>query len=145
MLIIIRFNHAVPENKRDPDLLKKFRMEADSIFLFALEGFRCLMNQHYKFSVTAANSEELQKYHKESNSVLSFVKDCCEMNSAGEAGRMELFTRYKAYCADAGMTPYAQRTFNAELEASCPGIQKAVDKTGKRRTWRGIKLLDTAE
>ena len=35
-LIIIRFNHAVPPEKKDPNLLDKFRVEADGIFLFAL-------------------------------------------------------------------------------------------------------------
>ena len=142
-LIIIRFSHAVPENKRDPDLLEKFRTEADGIFLFALEGLRRLMNQHYKFSVTSENLDELQKYREESNSVLSFVKDCCELDSTGEVGRSELYTRYKAYCEDAGLTPYAQRTFNAELETCCPSIQRAKDTTGKRKTWRGLKLADT--
>ena len=34
-LIIIRFNHAVPQEKKDPNLLDKFRVEADGIFLFA--------------------------------------------------------------------------------------------------------------
>jgi putative DNA primase/helicase len=142
-LIILRFNHAVPENKRDPDLLEKFRTEADGTFLFALEGLRRLMNQHYKFSVTSENLEELQKYREGSNSVLSFVKDCCELDSTGEVSRSELYTRYKAYCEDAGLTPYAQRTFNAELETCCPSIQRAKDTTGKRKTWRGLKLTDT--
>ena len=142
-LIIIRFSHAVPESKRDPDLLEKFRTEADGIFLFALEGLKRLMNNHYKFSVTAENLDELQKYREESNSVLSFVKDCCELDSTGEVGRSELYTRYKAYCEDAGLTPYAQRTFNAELETCCPSIQRAKDTTGKRKTWRGLKLADT--
>lgn len=31
-LIIIRFTHAVPKEKRDPELLDKFRGEADGIF-----------------------------------------------------------------------------------------------------------------
>lgn len=56
-LIIVRFNHAVPEEKRDPDLLEKFRMESDGIFLFALEGLRRLMNNHFKFSEMQANRE----------------------------------------------------------------------------------------
>ena len=51
-LIIIRFSHAVPQEKKDSELLEKFRMEAGGIFLFALEGLRRLMNNHYVFSET---------------------------------------------------------------------------------------------
>ena len=46
-LIIIRFDHAVPENKKDPDLLDKLRLEADGIFLFALEGLKRLIKNRY--------------------------------------------------------------------------------------------------
>ncbi len=55
-------------------------MEADGIFLFALEGLRRLMNNHYVFSETKVNADELQQYREESDSVLSFVKDYCELN-----------------------------------------------------------------
>ncbi|MEG0897353.1 MAG: phage/plasmid primase, P4 family, partial [Ruthenibacterium sp.] len=42
-LIIMRFEHTVPKEKRDPNLVDKFRTEADGIFLFALEGLKRLM------------------------------------------------------------------------------------------------------
>lgn len=58
-LIIIRFNHTVPVEQRDPNLLDKFREEADGIFLFALEGLRRLMKDHYVFSETDINKAEL--------------------------------------------------------------------------------------
>ena len=50
-------------------------MEADGIFLFALEGLRRLMSNHYVFSETQVNADELQQYREESDSVLSFVKE----------------------------------------------------------------------
>ena len=71
-LIIIRFNHTVPQDKRDPELLDKFRMEADGIS-FALEGLRRLMNNHYVFSGDAVNTDELQQYSQESD--LSVVRE----------------------------------------------------------------------
>ena len=94
-LIIIRFTHAVPESKRDPDLLDKFRAEADGIFLWALEGLQRLMNNNFKFSVTDTNIQELQRYREESNSVLSFVKECCEVDIGAEVARTELYSQYK--------------------------------------------------
>ena len=48
-LLIMRFNKTVPKEKRDPNLIDKFRAEADGIFLFALEGLKRLISNGYKF------------------------------------------------------------------------------------------------
>ena len=139
-LIIIRFNHTVPKDKRDPDLLEKFRAEADGIFLFALEGLRRLMNNHYVFSETKVNEEELQQYREESDSVLSFVKESCELGSAYSAGSTELFNAYKGYCEECGLKPYSQKSFVQMITAAYSEVTKGVDSLGKRRVLNGIKL-----
>ena|GEM_PF-3975980 len=48
--------------------IDKFRAETDGIFLFALEGLRRLMKDHYIFSETDINKAELQQYREESDS-----------------------------------------------------------------------------
>ena len=141
-LIIIRFTHAVPESKRDPDLLDKFRAEADGIFLWALEGLQRLMNNNFKFSVTDTNIQELQRYREDSNSVLSFVKECCEVDAGAEVVRTELYNQYKNYCTNCGLNPYSQKSFNNELETAYPQLVRGTDSLGKRRTWKGIKLAE---
>lgn len=138
-LIIIRFNHAAPQEKRDPELLEKFRMEADGIFLFALEGLLRLINNHYVFSETQANADELQQYREDSDSVLSFVKECCELNPLAFAGSTELFNAYESYCKDCGLKPYAHGNFVQQITTAFPNVTKGVDKLGKRRILIGIK------
>jgi len=139
-LIIIRFNHTVPKDKRDPELLEKFRMEADGIFLFALEGLRRLMNNHYMFSETQVNEAELQQYREESDSVLSFVKDNCELDAAYSAGSTELFDSYKKYCEECGMKPYSQKNFVQQIIATFPNVTRDIDRIAKRRVLMGIRL-----
>ena len=139
-LIIVRFAHSVDEAKRDPDLIDKFRTEADGIFLWALEGLKRLMNNNFKFSVTETNIQELQRYREDSNSVLSFVKDCCDVTSEAEASRTEIYNQYKSYCDRCGLSPYSQKSFNSEIEMAYPQLVRAKDSLGKRHTWKGIKL-----
>ena len=142
-LIIIRFDHAVPEEKRDPELLDKLRQEADGIFLFALEGLKRLIANRFRFSETEANRAELQQYREESDSVLSFVKDCCETGGDDFAcGSTELFNAYKAYCTESGMKPYAQNKFIQQILSACPGAERGVDRIAQRRIIQGIKLGD---
>ena len=139
-LIIIRFSHPVPEDKRDPDLIDKFRKEADGIFLFALEGLRRLMGNGFRFSVTKENEEELQRYREESDSVLSFVKECCETGDGFRASSTELFSAYKAYCEECGLIPYSQRKFVQQVLTAFPSVQKEIDRMAKRRMLKGIRL-----
>ncbi len=141
-LIIIRFNHAVPEGKRDPKLIDKFQAEADGIFLFALEGLKRLMENGWIFSETESNRNEVQKYREDSNSVLAFINECCVIETGAEVGRTIVFDSYKKYCEECGLNPYSQRRFNDEVKANFPMIQEAKDKTGKQRTWRNMNLTD---
>ncbi|MCD7801915.1 MAG: phage/plasmid primase, P4 family [Clostridiales bacterium] len=141
-LIIIRFNHTVPQEKRDPELLDKFRMEADGIFLFALEGLRRLMDNHYIFSETQVNKDEMQQYREESDSVLSFVKENCILFPGGNdsVGSTELYAAYKAYCEECGLKPYSQKSFVQQVTTSFDGVKRGVDTMGKRRVLKGIRL-----
>lgn len=139
-LVILRFKYTVPKEKRDPELLEKFRMEADGIFLFALEGLRRLMGNCYIFSETQVNADELQQYREESDSVLSFVKDCCELSAEHSVGSTELFHAYKGYCEECGLRPYAQKNFVQQITATFSSVTRGVDALGKRRTLIGIKL-----
>jgi len=139
-LILIRFDHAVPENIKDPNLLDKLRTEADGIFLFALEGLKRLIRNNYKFSETARNKAELQQYREESDSVLAFVKEDCETSDDYEVGSTELFNAYKAYCEECGLKPYSQKMFVKQVLLYAPGTSRSIDALGKRRTIKGIRL-----
>ena len=141
-LIIIRFTHAVPKEKRDPMLLDKFRGEADGIFRFALEGLRQVINNDYRFDETEKNRTELQQYKEDSDSVLSFVSECCEVKKGTETGSTRLFDLYKKYCDESGMKPYSQRKFVSMLTEAFPETERGTDKTGKRRIIRNISITD---
>ena len=139
-LIIIRFNRTVPPEKRDPELLEKFRMEADGIFQFALEGLRRLMNNRFRFSETEVNAAELQRYREESDSVLSFARERCELGEGYAAGSTELFNAYKGYCEECGLKPYSQKKFVQQITSACPGVTRDIDRIAKRRVLNGIRL-----
>jgi putative DNA primase/helicase len=139
-LIIIRFANAVPPEKRDPNLLDKLTVERDGIFMWALTGLKRLMANSYLFSETDATRAELQRYKVESNSALSFIEECCVLDAKAECVREELFQQYREYCHKNGLKPLSQANFNKDVEAIGNTIEKAVDKLGKRRIWRGLRF-----
>jgi putative DNA primase/helicase len=139
-LIIVRYNHSIPPEERDPNLVEKLQGEADGIFLYALEGLKRLMGNDYRFTTTETNEKELQKYREDSNSVLAFIKENCELDAGSEVPTMEFYNQYKAYCDSCGVTPFAQRRVSDEIAVLFPMITKARDKVGSRRIWKGIKI-----
>ncbi len=141
-LIIIRFSKTVPKDKRDPYLVDRFSGEIDGIFQFALEGLKRLMGNDYRFSETAVNEAELQQYREDSDSILSFAKECCEIDENAVAGSTELFNAYKAYCEECGLKPCAHRTFVSGLTTYYTNVEKGKDTTGKRRVLKGIRLQE---
>jgi len=141
-LIIVRFDKSVPQGKRDPNLRERIAAEADGILTWALEGLRRLMANRYVFTETDRTALELQRYRVESNSALMFLEECCEFDAAAECPRTQLFDRYRDYCGRNGHKSMSQTNFNREVETSGNGISRAVDKLGKRRTWRGLRIVD---
>ena len=141
-LIIIRFDKSVPANRRDPNLRERIAVERDGILRWALEGLARLMENSYQFSETERTRHEIQRYKVESNSALMFLDECCAIEDGAECVREELFERYRDYCTRNGLKSLSQANFNRDVEASDAGVRRAVDKLGKRRTWRGLRLCD---
>ena len=141
-LIIIRFQKSVPEERRDPNLLDKFREEADGIFQFALKGLQRLIANQYRFSVTQANRDELQRYREDNDSVLSFIRDRCALDADKAVGSSEIYAAYKSYCDEEGMRPCGHSNFTQRVKLACSGVQQDHDSTGKRRILKGIYLSD---
>ena len=141
----MRFNNSVPPDKRDPNLIEKFRMEADGIFLFALNGLKRLMNNNYTFSETEVTKAELRQYREESDSVLLFIRECCEVGNDKVCGSTEIFNAYKGYCEECGLKPYSQRMFVRQLTTALPDVTRGVDTLGKRRILSGICLGEMLE
>lgn len=139
-LIIIRYDHSIPAEKRDPFLTDRLVAETDGILLFALEGLRRLMGNGWKFSETERNRIELQTYREDSNSALSFLRDCCTEDADSEVPTVEMYTAYKDYCTKSGLLPCSQKTLIQEIRNAKPEVKYGRDKLGKRRTWRGLKL-----
>lgn len=139
-LIIIRFEKSVPASKRDANLREKLSMECDGILMWSIEGLKRLIANGYVFSETDRTRAELQRYKIDSNSVLSFVDEFCEIKIGAEVSRDEMFTRYKEYCSSAGLKPVSQASFNKDVESVDENIERGLEKLSRRKIWKGIKL-----
>ena len=139
-LIIIPFNQTIPEEQRDPNLINKLKDETNGIFLFALQGLKRLIANNYKFTISQANIDELNKYRTESSSVLSFIEDCCEIDNNASTNSEGLYISYKNYCTLNGFRDCSHNKLISELKSAYPTITNKRNTNGTLRIIKGIKL-----
>jgi len=139
-LIIIRFDRPIPMHKRDASLREKLTVEADGIFMWALEGLKRLIKNNYHFTESDRSKAEVEKYKTECNSVLSFVDYACEISEAKFIESKEMYRNYKEYCDEAGLNPVSQIRFNKDLMENVPNITSSKDTVSRRVIVKGIGL-----
>lgn len=136
-LIIVPFNRQIDKNKIDKALKYKFQREKEGILNWALEGLKRLYENNFEFSENELTDEVKKEYKRENNNVISFVEECCEIDSLFSCSRIELYESYKEFCGEAGLKALSHIKFNKELEGNF-NVTRARNR--KLRLWNGIRI-----
>lgn len=72
--IVIPCDNVIPEEKRIGDIIERFELEADGIFLWGLEGLHRLIDNNYKFTHSGACDRALEEYRQANDSLYKFIK-----------------------------------------------------------------------
>lgn len=131
-MIIVRFERKFSDKDIDVMLPEKLEKEKGYVFLWAMEGLRRLINNGFKFTETSTIKGLVEEYKLKSNNVLSFIKDCCELNANAEIGSTILYREYKNYCIKNNYTAVSRNKFKEELENSYEDKMNAKLITTKR-------------
>lgn len=115
-IIILPFDHTVPEGKRDPYLLKKLKGEANGVLTFALSKLQELAANDYKFRIPECSKQALRKYMQSCNSVYLFCNEHCRIAPEAEISRLELHNHYKRFAEQYSLKPMSQERFYASVE-----------------------------
>ena len=140
-IIILPFDHTVPEDKRDPFLLYKLRCEADGILTFALSKLQELAANDYKFRIPERSKQALRKYMQSCNSAYLFCNEHCRIAPGAEISRLALYNHYKSFAEQYSLKPMSQERFNASVERLYGQEEVFRSRTsGKRRkSWIGLE------
>ncbi|MDM0472759.1 phage/plasmid primase, P4 family [Clostridium perfringens] len=136
-LIIVPFNRQIEKNKIDKALKYKFQREKEGILNWALEGLRRLYENNFEFSENELTDDVKKEYKRENNNVISFVEECCEIDSLFSCSRIELYESYKEFCGESGLKALSQIKFNKELECN---FNVTRSRSGKLRLWNGVRI-----
>lgn len=136
-LIIVPFNRQIEKNKIDKALKYKFQREKEGILNWALKGLKRLYENNFEFSENELTDGVKKEYKRENNNVISFVEECCEIDSLFSCSRIEIYEAYKEFCVEAGLKALSQIKFNKELEGNF-NVTRARNR--KLRLWNGIRI-----
>lgn len=136
-LIIVPFSRQIEKSKIDKALKYKFQREKEGILNWALEGLKRLYENNFEFSENELTDGVKKEYKRENNNVISFVEECCEIDSLFSCSRIEIYEAYKEFCGEAGLKALSQIKFNKELECNF-NVTRA--RSGKLRLWNGVRI-----
>ncbi|WP_415313578.1 phage/plasmid primase, P4 family [Clostridium perfringens] len=136
-LIIVPFSRQIEKNKIDKALKYKLQREKEGILNWALEGLKRLYENNFEFSENELTDGVKKEYKRENNNVISFVEECCEIDSLFSCSRIEIYEAYKEFCVEAGLKALSQIKFNKELEGN---FNITRSRSGKLRLWNGVRI-----
>lgn len=139
-VIPLVFSKAIPEGKRDPELLNKLISEKNVIMSMALDTLHDLVESGYKFALTEESEEYLSRCRAELHPERTFLERYTVLDSKGETSSRKLWEDYNQFCTDNVIKPQGQKTFLAAVEAYADGIIKTTLGPAHKR-YNGFKGL----
>ncbi|MEI4770497.1 phage/plasmid primase, P4 family [Psychrobacillus sp. FJAT-51614] len=139
-LIILPFLRQVEESKIDTALQFKLQNEADGIVRWALEGLERLITNNYQFTKSETTENLLFEYKKQSNNVIWYVTEFCELKVDGVEYSQNLYHHYKKTCLENNMQPISQTKFNKSLDMEYKRNVLKTEDSSKRIIFKGITI-----
>jgi len=114
--LIIPFDVTIPPKEQDKNLHTKIiESELSGVFNWVLEGLNRLLKQK-QFSKCDAAQNAVEQYKLESNSVQMFLTENeYKPNAENHILIKDLYSNYKGFCVEDGMTPFKKSNFIKQL------------------------------
>lgn len=135
-LRLIPFEHSIPEQDRDPDLVEKLKAEAGGILAWIIAG----AVEWYANGLPAAKAvgDATKSYFEEEDALGHWLAECCVINQYGWDKIGVLYAAWRDWAERAGERPGSKKAFSQALLAR--DYVPVRDQTG--RGFEGLRLDD---
>jgi len=117
-IYLIDFPRIFSEDEMDVHLTEKLAKELPGIFNWALDGYRRLRSNEFKFIVSKKMAKSKQRLRKDNSSVLAFASEHLMKNSQEAARWSDVYASYKSFCEIEGhKDPERKSEVRTQLEA----------------------------
>jgi putative DNA primase/helicase len=128
-------NAGLDDPVKDDRLKETLATEQAGILAWIVRG--CIDWQEVGLQMPAAVQAATNAYREAQDLLLGFLTDRCDFHANYTTKFGELFSAYKAWCADNGETPVSGKTFGEKLDEKDVASARG---TGGTRLRRGISL-----
>lgn len=140
-MVLLLFNHSVPQEQWDTELLEKLIDEKNIICSLAVDTLKELVNSNFQFTNPDDSRVYLSNYRDAMDSVNTFVREECQLGEDYTVLSVELWNKYKNYCTDnMFQISISQQVFVNKI-VNMSGVEKERRRIdGRQQTiFRGIK------
>jgi putative DNA primase/helicase len=145
-LLLIPFEAKFDGDKEDKDMHDKLVSELPGIFNFAMEGYRRLLKQKYRFTEGETIKSALDSYKLENDNVLSWANENVQVTGDKEdfLFKDEMYKAYKEDSLSDGLKPYSKSNFFKSFKDAHPKLVEAKRLevglgTARKRVLLGIR------
>lgn len=132
-MLLIPFNHIIPENERDPLLLTKLQEESSGILNWMLEGLANYRKSGLRIPHTI--SQATDTYRNDEDILGTFIDERLLRSHDGKTSVAVAYTDYANWCAQSGHGKLSKSKFTRRLK------DKGIDRDKGRRNFLGIELI----
>lgn len=142
-LRVLLFNHSVPPQEQDRQLLDKLWEERDAIVTLALQAARDLMERNFAFTLPEDSRQFLDSYAMSGNLIQTFLAECCELHPDAKVFNVALYAAFSDFCAKNGVDRISRAAFYEQLSGVPHVFAKRIRMSGENRQAHvGIRLKE---
>jgi putative DNA primase/helicase len=135
---LIPFTRKFDANSADKHLKEKLQAEAAGILAWLVRG--CLDWQRRELGEPPIVTQATEAYRAESDTVGSFISDCCVIGPNESVSSRKLLDKYENWAAENGVEKMSRRIVSRRLESR--GFKRAREGHERNRVFSGIGLKD---
>lgn len=144
---VIEMTRIFKEHEQDRNLKYDiWENELPGILIWAIEGLKRLRKE-WKFTESEEINEGVKKFKVESNPMLQFLNECCEVDEkmTEYIETKTLYDAYVSWCVDTSHMSFSSTKFGRELKKTVNFVQRKriTSPCGEKRPWvyKGVRLL----
>lgn len=147
-MILIPFDAVFSDAKGNKDPLMKLKLKAElpGIFNLALEGYRRLAANNYKFTKSETIAQAVEDYKLENDNILMWMKERLQYTGDQRdwSYKDQVYDDYKKFVEDSGGYKVNKVWFFRTIKNRLPDIResKRVGMNGQMRVLLGVKVGD---
>ncbi len=128
--LIVPFDIRIPDDEQDQELAQKIIAgEMSGVLNYVVQAAKSLLNSG-KFDIPSIIQDTVEKYRKDSDSVLTFLEDGrFHPSSEHWEALSEMYGLYRKQCLDDGCHPTSKRTFAKRLR----DLGYTIDTVGRKK------------